>query len=181
MMNNPKQKTTLRDFFKSYPYKKKSTESSGGIHYIPKQEIVDNHKFSITGSEYIEIVKVFFDVLLFEYLIWGYSYKMPHKFGHLVFRKCKNSDVKTKRRNIDWGLTRQYKEYNKANPENKKVFFHKNYHSQGYGVYLRWDKRGDVKFTNRYITIFILGRQQQLKLAKILKENTTIINYLNES
>jgi len=176
-----KQKTTLRDFFKSYPYKKKSTESTGGVNYIPKQEIIDNHQFSITGNEYIAIIKEYVDVMLFEYMIWGGVYKMPHKFGQLVFRKCKNTSIESKRSNVDYGTTNKlYKEWNKQNPNNKKVIFHKNYHSQGYGVYLKWDKK-QACFTNKYVTLFTLARAQRLKLGKILKENITIINYLNES
>ena len=94
-----KQKVSITDFFKTYPYKAKDK----GVYrdcYIAKHEIIDNHKFSITRKEYLEITKVFFSVLLFEYLIWGKLYKLPHMFGTLSFHKCRN--VNTQKKNIDY-------------------------------------------------------------------------------
>lgn len=173
-----KQKTSITDFFKNYPYKKKDTKGTDGVFYIPKYEIIDNHKFSITRKEYLEITKQFFNILLFDYLIWGNVFKIPHAFGELSFRKCKNNE--SKRKNIDFNETRKiYGEYNKLNPDKKKVIYHKNYHSQGYGVYLKWEKK-DAFFSNKFSTLFSLAKRQQWLLAKILKENTQIINYINE-
>lgn len=172
-----KKKISISDFFKSYPYKAKDK----GVYkdcYIPKYEIVDNHKFSITRKEYLEITKIFFSVLLFEYLIWGKLYKLPHMFGTLCFNKCKN--LNTNKKNIDFNATKQvYGEWNKNNPNDKKTIYHKNYHSQGYGVYLKWDKK-DAFFGNKYATLFTLAKRQKLKLAQLLKENPQIINYINE-
>jgi len=172
-----KQKVSISDFFKTYPYKAKDK----GVYkdcYIPKYEIVDNHEFSITRKEYIEITKIFFQVILFEFLIWGNVYKSPHKFGLFSFHKCKNPN--TNKKNIDFDATRKvYGEWNKQNPDNKKTIYHKNYHSQGYGVYLKWDKK-EAFFGNKYATLFTLAKRQKLKLAQILKENPQIINYINE-
>lgn len=173
-----KQKTTITDFFKNYPYKNKDTEGTGGIFYIPKYEIISNHKFSITRRQYLEITKQFFNVLLFEYLIWGNTYKAPHNFGNFTFKKCKNN--KSKKKNIDFNETRKlYGEYNKLNPDNKKVIYHKNYHTQGYGVYIKWDKK-ESYFSNKYSMFFSLAKRQEWILAKALKTNPQIINYLNE-
>ena len=175
-----KQKTSITDFFKSYPYKKKDVSGTGGIFYIPKYELVEDHKFSITRTEYLEITKVFFDVLLFEFLIWGNIYKMPHKFGSLLFRKCKDTSLESRKKNIDFGETRRlYGKWNKENPNDKKVIYHKNYHSQGYGVYIVWDKK-DAFFGNKYAMNFTLARRQMLKVTKYLKENIKLINYINE-
>lgn len=176
-----KQKTSITDFFKSYPYKKKDVSGTGGIFYIPKYELIENHEFSITRTEYLEITKVFFDVLLFEFLIWGNYYKMPHKFGGLLFRKCKDTSPEYKKKNIDFGETRKlYGQWNKENPTNKKVIYHKNYHTQGYGVYIVWDKK-NAYFNNKTATNFVLAKRQRVKLAKHLKENIKLINYINES
>lgn len=173
-----REKATLTDFYKKYPYKKRDTtlKSTDGIYHIPKTEYVDDHKFSITRKEYLSIAKEFFSILLFEYLIWGSVFKMPHKFGNLCFKKCKQ----TKTKNVDFGTTNKlYKQWNLDNPDNKKVIYHKNYHSQGYGVYLLWDKR-DAYFTNKYIMRFDIATRLKWKLGQLLKNNPKIINYINE-
>ena len=89
-------------------------------------------------------------------------------------------EIEAKKKNIDFGETRRlYGEWNKENPTNKKVVYHKNYHSQGYGVYIVWDKK-DAFFGNKYVMNFVLAKRQKMKLAKHLKENIKLINYINE-
>lgn len=173
----PKIRVTLTDIFKTYPYKKKQggvLENAGPL-YFPKNEIVEDHKFSLTRQEFMEIANVLFRKR-FEDLLEGQRIKLPSRSGHLELFK-----YRPKKPSIDFKATKEiYGEHNKNNPNDKKVIYHKNYHTNGYKPLLKWDKRKAV-FKNKQIYKFDLVRNRDREMNQFFQKSPFKINNLNSA
>ena len=86
--------------------------------------------------------------------------KMPFRLGSIRVRKRK-LDVNRKI-NIDWEATKKY----------KKVIYHLNEHTDGYGYYFFHD-RTEARFKNQGRSRFKAARANGRLLAKALKEKRT--------
>lgn len=171
----PRLRYSLSDIYKAYPYKKKlkGILSNEGSQYFPKSEIVENHEFSITRQEFLEITNAIFKKR-FKDLLEGNTIKIPLRSGTLELLK-----YKPKRPSIDFQTTKKlYGEYNKNNPTNKKVVYHKNYHTNGYKPLIKWDKRKAV-FKNKQIFKFEFVRARDREISKFFKNQPYKINNLN--
>lgn len=158
-----------------YPYKKKEGGilKNEGLYHIPKNEIVDDHMFSLTRKEFMIISESIFKKVL-ERLLKGEKIKLPSKLGFLELKK-----YKPKNKSVDWKETnRLYSEHNKENPKNKKFIFHKNYHSNGYKPILKWEKNSAI-FINKKIFGIKFTRDVDRLIASHFKNNPSEINNLN--
>jgi len=101
---------TLTDLFRYYPYKDVDMTKVQGRNYVPKDEIIPNHKHSLTIAQWKEIVTAIFDVILSK-IIAGERITLPCNFGDVFIRK-----------------------YRAKNPKYDYSF------SEGYQVFLGWKK-----------------------------------------
>lgn len=171
-----KKSVTLTDSFLTYPHKRKrgGVLGSEGRYHFPKEEIDDKHKYSLTRTEYIEIVTAIFEEI-FQRLLQGKKVVLPNRLGALQLLKYRTNRSKK----IDWNLTNQvYGEHNENNSDDKKFVYHKNHHTSGYNIMLYWDKK-KAMFTNRNMFKLKLVRSAQRAMAKYFKETPGAIYKLN--
>lgn len=176
-MRSLRKKVTLTDIWKKYPYKKRKGEilKSEGANHFPKNEINDNHKFSVDSKEFKSIVDAICKERV-ELLLQGKRVKLPLRSGFLELRKYRPN----KRKPINWKETNKiYGEHNKnALKGQKKFIYHKNYHSQGYKPIFKWDKKTCV-MKNKHIFKVRFTRNVNRYIAKNLIEDTSLISNLN--
>ena len=175
--SSKRKRVTLSDSFLMYPYKKKEKDalSSEGIYHFPKSEIVDDHKYSLTRKEFLQIADKIFERVLV-HLKNGVDIEIPARIGTLTLKK-----YRPKRKSIDWHSTNtHFGEHNRKNPDDKKRIYHRNTHSNGYKVGFRWIKKGFI-FKNMNMFTMKLVRDVEKDIAKYFKENPNKINNLNST
>lgn len=170
-LKTEKRRITLRDVFKNYPYKKISQKNliKGGSDYFPKEEIKDDHKFSVDRKEFMLIAEKLFDHR-FKSLLKGNEIKLPLRSGKIKLMKCKSN-----KKYCDFKATNIYR---KLNPGSNVIIYHKNYHSQGYKPLLIWSKETSV-MVNKSIFMFRLTRDRNRELASHFKNKPNEISNLN--
>lgn len=80
----------IKDFFLMYPYKKNYKVKPGVVPrpYVPKDQVVEDHKFSLDSHQYYSIIKIFFEELV-KYLMEGRTYTFSNRLGDLYIKKVK--------------------------------------------------------------------------------------------
>lgn len=152
-----KQKYTLNDTYKNY--------------YLDHKE---ESKYMIDKKLFKEIAKLLFTKISEEIIYKGTELKFPNRFGSFYIKKFKPSNPG---KNIDFKKTNElYGEWNKANPNNKKVVLHKNRHSEGYSARWFWNKI-NAKVTNKSLFRFKPTRFNSRLLSSSIKEKNTIQYY----
>jgi hypothetical protein len=146
-------KITIKDFFLKYPYKKKPDVTYVSLPYFPKEEET-NHKYSLTYSEYKNVLNTYFEYVS-EYLLQGDVFSMPERLGALKLIKYKIENIGDKKT--------YYKTYIN------------NIHSQNYRVILRWEHQ---KYPVPFGKFWKLSTVKtfNFKLFKKLTEDLTSIN-----
>ena len=121
--------------------------------------------WSVSKEQFKAITKLLGEKLLEALLIKGQSIKLPRQLGTIMIRKRKTGIKKV----IDFYNTKKY----------GVRMFHNNWHSEGYYVFLNWDKDFPVaSFANKKLYEMKLVRAKKRYLAKLIKENNSIANYL---
>jgi len=142
--------------FRGYPYK--TTPSGKRDAVIKQKEIISDHEFSLTRSEWNRIITIYFEVLV-EYLLTGRAYKINQWLGSIYL-------IKTK------GIP-----YKMVNVDNKIVKRrHKNYFLDKYRLMLKWK---DQRFSFQSLYRFSLAEKLGAKLYEVMKKDTSVIYNFN--
>ena len=144
----------LRQFYKYYKYKKDKESNN----YVNR-------------DTYYAIMKDYF-LLLHEHLLaTGKPYKVPHGLGE--FRVIKHKDTRHLHRNY------RAEKLHHARTGEWKVIRHRNFHTDGYKLKIKW-------FTNGYSALalngyykFTTNRRINRNFAKYLKETGDINRFYN--
>lgn len=91
------------DCFLQYPYKCRDYIERIGRNNFSKQDIVCDHKHSVTLKQYKLVLQTCFEVLA-ELLIQGYTVKLPYRLGSM-------SIIKTPSKKTDLRFLQHYKIY----------------------------------------------------------------------
>lgn len=83
-----KNHVTLPELFKMYPYKDIDTSIVQGRNYIKKEDLVPNHKYSLTLKQWKEIITACCEVVV-EEMIEGHKVTLPYSFGEMYILKYK--------------------------------------------------------------------------------------------
>jgi len=127
----------------------------------------------VNNKTFKKVTLLFFKLLSNEIIENGYEYKVPSGMGYIFIKK-----FKPKKKAIDFKLTNElYAKYNKDNPTNKKVIYHKNNHSFGYAGRWYWNKTNAI-LPNKGLYKLEPIRNNKRKLAASIKQNNTINKYI---
>ena len=164
---------SIIDSYKTYPYKTRSVKKilsgkENGRYYVKKDEMT-SHKFTLDYFKYKEIVNDVF-LHMWEDIKKGKIISIPYlgKFGFKRYKTSPNTKV------INWGETKkQYGEWNKNNPNNKKIVYFDNYHTHNWAIKTYWEKPRNVIELWYYKFIFV--RSCKTELATELKDKPDLI------
>jgi hypothetical protein len=165
-------KVTNRLLYKQYPYK---TKPKGQFSSLVKHDEITDHKFTITTTEFSNILKVYFKHLLW-YLMEGYAYKLPFQLGRFRIVKMKPA---TESKYIDWEKTNKYFGDHNKNAEFKdkiRIRF-KRTHWCGYQPMIDWDKG---RFSFREIWKFRIPKTLWNQMINNYNENPSLIYKLDD-
>lgn len=152
-----------------YPFKK--AERLNSKPYIKKEEMIQNHSYSCTYREYCEIIHYYLQEII-EDLFRGNEVPLKANLGFLKLVKYKSGTP------IDWNMTNKiYGENNKSNKE-KKFFYHKNHHTDGYRISVKWIKT-KCKFKHKSFIRFRLSRSNNIELGRLLSNNLKLISNID--
>lgn len=165
---------SIKDSFSTYKYRARDLDSYlsgsyGSQGYVKKEEASDG-KLALTFKQYKEVIKDVFEEV-WKDIKEGKMVETPY-LGTFGFNRWK-----VKRKIVDFKQTRElYGEWNKANPNDKKVVYVKNINTRGWGAMTRWRKPRSPRDLSLYKFVFV--RKRKAELAKMLKENPSkIYNY----
>ncbi len=128
----------------------------------------------LNKATYKDIIKVYAEVVI-EYLLKGHKVILPSGMGYLKIAKGK-----FKSKAPDWAKTKEvYGEHNKNNPDNKKVIYHDNSHTDGYRVKVLW-KRNTYPIKNKTFFMFRFTRFNSRKISKLIQEDNSLIYNLSD-
>ena len=112
------------------------------------------HAEYISEKQYKQILKLFFSSLLERTIGEGKKVVLPSRIG--AFQAMRQKYVTKK---VDYYKTKiAYGEYNKKNPNNKKVIYHDNRITNGYFPVYHWFKYNEANFKNKRKWRFQLAR-----------------------
>ena len=141
-----KQDYTLVDMFKFYPYKDVDFTKQQGRNYISKKDIVAGHEYSLTLSEWKNIVTACFRVVLRK-VISGEAFDLPYGFGKLYM--CRKIP--------------------------KKLMFWEDYSwSDGWKVFMKWRRTRITP--DGFALRFVAGKQSIQSFRKAILADFTLIN-----
>lgn len=121
-----------------------------------------------------DVIKVYSEVVI-EYLLRGHKVILPAGMGYLRITKGK---FKAKAPN--WAMTEKlYGEHNRNNPDDKKVVYHDNSHTDGYRLKFLW-KRNTMPIKNKSLYVFKFTRYNSRMIVKTVKENPSLIYNLSD-
>lgn len=144
-----KYSVTLKDFYKTY---------SGRLN----------------SKTYKEVLKVYSEVVI-ETLLKGHKVILPKGMGYLRIGKGK---FKSKAPN--WKKTAEiYGAHNEANPDDKKLVYHDNSHTDGYRIKVVW-KTNTIPITNKSLFAFKFTRYNSRYISGVVKEDPAIIYNFND-
>lgn len=152
-----RKKYTLTDIYKNY-----------------EKDHLTTDKYMISSKLFKQIALLFFKEISNEIINEGSEFRLPFRMGRIYIKKFIPVNPQ---KNINFYLTNlHYKDWNKANPENKKVIYHTNKHSLGYSGRWFWDK-GECIVTNKSLYRFSPIRANSRATSKAIKYNNTIQKY----
>jgi hypothetical protein len=152
-----KKKYTLVDIYKNY-----------------EKDHLSNDKYSISKELFKQIATLLFKEVSKEIIYEGAEIKLPYRMGRIFIKKFIPSNPK---KNVNFHLTNlHYGEWNKLNPDNKKVIYHTNKHSSGYSGRWFWDK-SECVVTNKSLYRFDATRANSRETSKAIKFHNTIHKY----
>lgn len=132
-------------------------------------DFYDEYDGRLNKETYKEVIKVYSEVLI-EHLLKGYKVILPSGMGYLRISKGK---FKAKAPN--WAKTAQvYGEHNEQNPDNKKVIYHDNSHTDGYRIKVLW-KRNTLPIKNKSLYVFKFTRYNSRKISKLIQGDPSLI------
>lgn len=140
---------TLKDAYKSYP------------HNITKRD-----PFFVENTEFREIC-VAANRIIMDKCMQGDVFLIPHYLGDIFVRK-KKIPMRLQKRQVDHRLSKLH----------KKTIYHNNNHSDQFYAKWTWDKK-KTKLSNKFAYNFKAVRKNNRLLAKNIKINNTINNYLS--
>lgn len=154
----------IADIYLMYPYKCWDFNSTTiPKPYVPKEEVVCGHQFSLTYKEFKTIIMVYLNYLK-QYLLDGNEFKMPQMLGYLEF-------VKYKGRAVDYGHFHN---------NNKEIKLYINKHSEGYRPKLMWKRRQkDARLRYRWSWRMRPCTRFRNLIGKRIKEDLTFFQRLN--
>jgi|DEB0MinimDraft_10_1074344.scaffolds.fasta_scaffold19662_2 hypothetical protein len=165
---------SIKDSFSTYKYRARDIDSYldgtyGSQGYVKKEEASDG-KLSLTYKQYNSVIKDVFEEA-WKDITQGKMVEIPY-LGSIGFNRWK-----VKRKIVDFKQTRElYGEWNKNNPDDKKVVYVKNINTRGWGAMTRWRKPKSPRDLSLYKFVFVRKRKEEL--AKMLKKNpSNIYNY----
>lgn len=164
--NNKKlSKFSLIDLYKSYPYKA-PLKTNQGRNYIPKEEVVYGHKYSIDLQTYKNIIEEGYKMMIEDYLLQGNKFRLPHGLGYFEIVKYKPSNWR--KTGIDWKT---------SNEVGQRVYYNLS-HSEGYRWCLKWVK--DIKsFSGQSYWRFVPSRSVKLKISNAILNDIRLIDKFN--
>jgi nucleoid DNA-binding protein len=84
---------SLKDFYLHYPHKCVPNPNTVPSPYFPKTEMDCENKYSLSSSQWIEIIEVYLEELM-KYLLKGNSFNMPLMLGTLNIVKTKAKEIR---------------------------------------------------------------------------------------
>ena len=158
---------TLRDIYKHYPYPCWDvTKNTVPIPYIPKDQLVCDHKRTLTFKQYRKILKIY-SRLVTKFLLNGIPVDLPYYLGQL--RMYKYKPTKNKRFDIHHFLTTGEKKYYKSR------------HTQGYIPLFKWRRAlKQSRLQNRWIFKCLPARKTWKQISDALFENGSTINKFSD-
>lgn len=128
-------------------------------------DLYDPQNYNVSYANYKEIFRLLFEKITKALIEDGMCLELPARLGTLAVRKRQTKNNKV----LDFQATKEY----------GVPIFHYNRHSGGYYAFLHWDKNQPVaSFANKRIYELKLVRRQKRRIAKCIKENNSIIKYL---
>lgn len=148
------------DFFKFYPYKKQIPHPAGTVPfpYVKKQDIVDNHKYSLDWFQWIEIINLYI-LLLKEDLQEGREIKFDGRLGLFQIKKIK---------------CKRFLDRIKSKESGKRIFRGKT-EFDNYFFKLVWMRKNAKLFHNKWLWSVKLHSQIALEFYKKADEDYTFI------
>lgn len=137
-------------------------------------EFYDEYDGRLNKETFKEVVKVYSEVVI-EYLLKGRKVILPAGMGYLKLTKGK-----FKSEAPNWAMTQKlYGEHNKNNPDDKKVVYHDNSHTDGYRLKVLW-KRNTIPIKNKSLFVFKFTRFNSRYISKTVKEDPSLIYNLSD-
>jgi hypothetical protein len=134
-----------------------------------KKKYNKKHKLYLSKRKFNRIVKKLNEELAYELITSGKEILLPSRLGSLQIVRYLQTNKK-----IDFYKTKLiYKEYNKNNPNNKKVVYHTNRATKGYVPKIYWSKAVHANFRNKNKYSFIFTRPN-MRPNKNNKDNPRI-------
>lgn len=110
-----------------------------------KEKYYKKHKLFLTKKQFNKIVKRLGEEIAYELIVSGEEITLPSRLGTLQIVKYIQ-----KKRKIDFNQTKiTFGEYNKANPDNKKLVYHTNRITKGFVPKIYWSKAMKANFRNK--------------------------------
>ena len=155
------------------------------------KEYKNQSKNPVSYKIYSEFLKEYNDRVMHEIIYSALQYKMPYRLGYIRIQRrklipyVKEGKLIKKHLPVDYKATKELwaKQYPKLSDEeikqipNKKILYHLNEHSGGYGVRFYWDKMISNAI-NQSCYIFKATRTCKEDLAKFIKD-IKIIEYFD--
>jgi len=153
---------TLKDMYLQYPYKNRDiTSNTVPQPYFPKDQIVCDHKYSLTYKEWKNILGIFFKHVM-NALAQGFEYKFPYEQGRIGLRKVKGGGV----------------DFQKTTKGNVKKF--KNLHLRGWRFLIKW-YRYKNKLQYKWVWRIRLTKHAWSYINEIFKNSPREINNLSDA
>ena len=157
-------KITIKDFFSFYPYKKNIQTTGKTIPqpYIKKQDVIDDHKYSIDYTQWSAVVGDYIDIVT-DTLLTGRDYELPNYLGRFQLRKYKT------KRLINWQQSKL---------EGKKVYYR---HNDSLHIILKWYREYTMaRFRYRFHWKIRMSNQLGQKIKKqTVKNKNYVYNILD--
>ena len=137
-------------------------------------DFYDEYDGRLNKQTFKEVIKVYCEVVI-TYLLKGHKVILPQGMGYLKIGKGK---FKAKAPN--WLKTQEiYGKHNEENPDDKKLVYHDNSHTDGYRLKVLW-KRNTLPIKNKSLFVFKFTRYNSRKISKLIQEDTSLIYNLND-
>lgn len=153
-------------------------------HYIKTHCRKDKtSKYYITQSQYTNILKKFFQLLIEEKVYKGEEVVLPYNMGKLFIRKMKSTvklDENGKLINhlpVDFGATRKLWRENEEAFKKKIIVRHLNKHTNGFVFKFIYNK-DKARYRNKSMYRFEPTRKHKRNLAKLIKVSKHKIDFL---
>lgn len=133
-------------------------------------EFVTSYEGSLTRNQYKDIIYMYCEELFLN-LLRGYETRLPAGLGYISFYKMQG-------KSIDWSKTNKFYSSHNQLEDNKKRIYERNEHTDGFVVFPKWLNKNHVIKRKSFFK-FHLSRVYKRRLAKLLKEDPTLIGNIN--